>query len=399
MASIHEGLRLGIEAARSGQHDLAWQHLSAVLLQDEDNVPALLWLAYISPDPEESLRFLQQVLQVDPDNERALAGVRWARARLVAAGGDPDSLATVSLRQQFLSERRQDQAKKGPLAQRARRTVNPLVVFIILFGALSLAAIGFGATGFIPPATLAAWLPARSVLTPARPALGFDAPPLFTGLGDEAAHPALPTVAPTISSPEPVLPELAADLPLLPGETGETLPQEQVLAASLNPLFLIGPGLPLALAGPPAPAGNVALAYQPAYPGEKWIEVNVTTQQVTAWEGETPVMSFVVSTGLPSTPTILGEYRIYWKLKSALMVGADYYLPQVPYTMYFYGSYALHGTYWHSNFGQPMSHGCVNLPTDDAQKLFEWADPAVPAGKSQVVAGPDNPGTLVVVHE
>lgn len=81
------------------------------------------------------------------------------------------------------------------------------------------------------------------------------------------------------------------------------------------------------------------------------------------------------------------------------MTGYNYYLPDVPYTMYFYGGYGLHGTYWHSNFGQPMSHGCVNLKTEEAKQLFEWAGPVLPAGQTQVEATANNPGTLVVVHE
>jgi lipoprotein-anchoring transpeptidase ErfK/SrfK len=55
------------------------------------------------------------------------------------------------------------------------------------------------------------------------------------------------------------------------------------------------------------------------------------------------------------------------------MSGPGYYLPGVPYTMYFYKGYGLHGTYWHSNFGTPMSHGCVNLKTEDAGWLYNWA--------------------------
>jgi lipoprotein-anchoring transpeptidase ErfK/SrfK len=95
----------------------------------------------------------------------------------------------------------------------------------------------------------------------------------------------------------------------------------------------------------------------------------------------------------------LGEFNIYWKLESTLMAGPNYYLPDVPYTMYFYGGYALHGAYWHNNFGQPMSHGCVNLSIADSQTLFEWADPVIPPGQTQVVATAENPGTLVVVHQ
>jgi lipoprotein-anchoring transpeptidase ErfK/SrfK len=55
------------------------------------------------------------------------------------------------------------------------------------------------------------------------------------------------------------------------------------------------------------------------------------------------------------------------------MRGPDYYIPDVPNTMYFYGSYGLHGAYWHDNFGHPMSHGCVNMRLSDAAALFGWA--------------------------
>jgi hypothetical protein len=172
------------------------------------------------------------------------------------------------------------------------------------------------------------------------------------------------------------------------------------ILVSNRPVEFIGPGQLL-------PDGSslfqtvdeTLLAHQPASPAEKWIEVNVTEQRVTAWEGSVPVMSFLSSTGLPGTPTVLGEFNIYWKLESTLMTGPDYYLPDVPYTMYFYRGYGLHGAYWHNNFGQPMSHGCVNLKIEEAKQLFEWAEPLIPAGKTQVVATVDNPGTLVVVHE
>jgi lipoprotein-anchoring transpeptidase ErfK/SrfK len=119
---------------------------------------------------------------------------------------------------------------------------------------------------------------------------------------------------------------------------------------------------------PPAPA--------PAPPGGnsgRWIDVNLSTQRLTAYAGNTPVRSTLVSTGLPATPTPTGRYRVYVKYVATLMSGPGYYLPNVPYTMYFYRGYGLHGTYWHSNFGQPMSHGCINLPTPEAGWLFNWA--------------------------
>jgi lipoprotein-anchoring transpeptidase ErfK/SrfK len=70
---------------------------------------------------------------------------------------------------------------------------------------------------------------------------------------------------------------------------------------------------------------------------------------------------------------VVGRFRIQTKLRSTRMSGPGYNLPNVPYTMYFYRGYAIHGTYWHNNFGHPMSHGCVNMRTGDAAWVYNWA--------------------------
>lgn len=119
--------------------------------------------------------------------------------------------------------------------------------------------------------------------------------------------------------------------------------------------------------------GTTPSPSDPAPTGARWIDINLSTQRLTAYVGNTPVRGTYVSTGLPSTPTPTGSYRIYVKYWSTSMSGPGYYLPNVPYTMYFYRGYGIHGTYWHSNFGRPMSHGCVNLPTSEARWLFNWA--------------------------
>ncbi len=107
--------------------------------------------------------------------------------------------------------------------------------------------------------------------------------------------------------------------------------------------------------------------------GEHWIDVDLSQQRVYAYAGDTVVNSFVVSTGTWQTPTVTGKYKVWVKLRSAAMSGPGYYLPDVPYIMYFYGSYGLHGTYWHNNFGTPMSHGCVNLTIPDAEWLYNFS--------------------------
>lgn len=110
----------------------------------------------------------------------------------------------------------------------------------------------------------------------------------------------------------------------------------------------------------------------------RWIDVNLSKQRLTAYQGNTPVFSTLISGGLPRTPTVVGRFKINTKLRSTRMRGPGYDLPNVPYTMYFYKGYAIHGTYWHNNFGRPMSHGCVNLRTSDAAWLFNWASIGTP---------------------
>jgi lipoprotein-anchoring transpeptidase ErfK/SrfK len=117
-----------------------------------------------------------------------------------------------------------------------------------------------------------------------------------------------------------------------------------------------------------------AVAYAPVTgSGEHWIDVDLSQQRTYAYEGDTLVNSFIVSTGTWQTPTVTGRYRVWVKLRSAAMSGPGYYLPNVPYIMYFYKSYGLHGTYWHNNFGTPMSHGCVNLSIPDAEWLYNFS--------------------------
>ena len=144
---------------------------------------------------------------------------------------------------------------------------------------------------------------------------------------------------------------------------------------------------------------------------EKRIEVDLTNQKVYAYEGNVKVYEFLVSTGKwGRTPT--GEFTIWVKVKSQLMRGGSralntyYYLPNVPWVMFFYNSqvpkmrgFSFHGTYWHSNFGHPMSHGCINMTIDDAKKLYDWATPVVTNEKAwSTLAKDGNVGTKVVIY-
>ncbi len=110
----------------------------------------------------------------------------------------------------------------------------------------------------------------------------------------------------------------------------------------------------------------------------RWIEVNVSTQRLIAWEGGVPVYAVIVSTGTDDHPTPPGTYTIQSKHRTARMQGDDYDVPDVPFTMYYYGGYAIHGAYWHRRFGTPVSHGCVNVAVNHAEWLFNWASIGTP---------------------
>ncbi|MGC9334321.1 MAG: LysM peptidoglycan-binding domain-containing protein [Anaerolineae bacterium] len=107
--------------------------------------------------------------------------------------------------------------------------------------------------------------------------------------------------------------------------------------------------------------------------GGKWFEIDLSSQRMYAHQGSTVVRTMVVSTGISRYPTPPGTFRIYAKYPSMTMSGPGYYLPGVPHSMFFYKGYAIHGTYWHNNFGRPMSHGCVNLTRADAAWAYSWA--------------------------
>lgn len=120
-------------------------------------------------------------------------------------------------------------------------------------------------------------------------------------------------------------------------------------------------------AAPPAPRGV-----------GREILVSLSESRIYAYENGVLLRSVLVSTGRPATPTVQGDFTIQRKYVAQTMTGPGYYLPNVPYVMYFYQGYAIHGTFWHNNFGQPMSHGCVNLPTPEAEWFFNFADIGTP---------------------
>ena len=142
---------------------------------------------------------------------------------------------------------------------------------------------------------------------------------------------------------------------------------------------------------------------------KKHMEIDLTEQRLRAFEGDDLVYDFAISSGVrQKTPA--GIFRI-WKKNQFINMESEfksisvyYYLPNVPYVMFYFNEdipktrgFAIHGTYWHSKIGRPMSHGCINMKIEEARKLFFWAHPIM-GEEIKVIESDDNPGTKVVVH-
>jgi L,D-transpeptidase catalytic domain len=143
---------------------------------------------------------------------------------------------------------------------------------------------------------------------------------------------------------------------------------------------------------------------------EKWVDVNLSRKTLMAFVGDQPVYAALTSPGKRSKVrskdhrTKIGKWRIREKHITTTMDGdgpagdLPYSIQDVPYVQYYDGSYALHGAFWHHNFGREQSHGCVNLSPRDAKHMFMWTEPQLPRGWHGVWSSDKRKGTLVVVH-
>ena len=291
--------------AARGERGEARARLEQLLSLAPDRTDALLWLAAIAEDPAASERYLERVLEREPNHPAALAGLEWARGHR-----EPASVPRRSSGWAWL-----DRLLIGGIA-----VICAAALVLLLFIAWQ-----------APEAVRAAYHP---TLTPtpshtATPAATLTAVPTFT------ATPTLtPTSAPTV---------------------------RRTTAPANTPL--------------PAGASDPALT-TPL--GRKWIQIDLSEQRLTAYEGETQVLAALVSTGVDRLPTPRGTHEILVKVRRQRMSGPGYSVPNVEFVSYFLPNYAIHGTYWHDNFGQPMSHGCVNMRNDDAQWIYDWAPIGTP---------------------
>ncbi len=145
----------------------------------------------------------------------------------------------------------------------------------------------------------------------------------------------------------------------------------------------------------------------------KWIEIDLSDLKLYGWEGNRKVFEFLISTGRPGYNTPTGEFRVWRKVLSQTYRGGStargdyYYLPNVPFSLFFGGAnasnwkgYAIHGAYWHNDFGiKNRSSGCVNVKPEEAGLLYQWAGPALPEGVGALNTTYDNPGVRIVIHD
>ena len=382
-------------ALRNGDSVTArrWAEQAARLAPEREE-PWLLLAA--ASEPRDSLGYAKRALVVNPQSERARKAVEWARGRLgesAEAPQPPAMAAPAPVKSEAVDSVLSRLPQSNPLPQpaapqpesKSEVESNPEKprrgrLYPILLVVLGCAVLIFAAWSVTNSSALAALVSAPQPTPTQGPfrALADLAKPTYTP--EWTATPSFtPTVTTTPVPSATVTPEFSAT----PENTSTPLPTE-------TPMDTPTPGLMEAaiVEDTPTPVGMPTRAAAPlpavasSGNGVRWIDVDLSAQRLYAYEGDVLVNSFLVSTGTWRTPTVTGQYHIYVKYRSTTMTGPGYNLPNVPFTMYFYKGYGIHGTYWHHNFGTPMSHGCVNLSIPDSEWVYNFA----------------SVGTLVNVH-
>ncbi len=421
---------LGITAVRHGRHERARRFLEAALAIDPTHEDGLLWLAAITDDRDQANAMVRRALRHHPDSSRAQAALRWLDQPSADTAAPPEGDAPQPFRPPWEAYGSAAVPRRG--TAEAPAAPGPGVPVA------EPQAVSTDVLPWQPPAVAAQEDvlladPGDAVHRGASPAHGRPSPPaqgvdlanrpqvslrrarlgwgtlrnllmvamlatVFLGGGalavllssDAQAQSARVALGAITRTPTPThTPQATATATPSPTAT-----------ATITPLPSATP-LPTATATPsPTPLPTWATAaFLPLPLEEKWIEVDLTQQMLYAWEGTETVYSTEISSGKDDTPTRVGRFRIRSKHVSQHLVGPGYSLPDVPFVMYYSGAFAIHAAYWHDQWGAPVSHGCINMRREDAQWLFEWADPQMPEGAKQVQATVSEPGTWVLIHK
>ena len=367
------------EALSNGDRRLARQWAErATKLAPQLEDPWLVLAAVAGP--RLGLEYIQRALQINPNSPRARRGMEWVMQRRREPGEDTagtQQTAAIRLGETRQTPRSTSRPQAAPARRRRRSILLPVILLVM--GCMMLGLAGWTAMSSPVVASLIA-----------KPVMASE--PTQSPQWAQASIP-----KPTYTSSAPITEVLPAATPtteLFPTPGPEQLDVPTDLSTALPTEFPTAAEPEIPAAEPPW-SGSLSMDYVEDTPtpeappyvpptpdqpspggtasGTHWIDVNLTQQMVYAYAGDTVVNSFLVSTGTWLTPTVTGKFKIWIKLRSADMSGPDYYLPDVPYIMYFFKDYGLHGTYWHNNFGTPMSHGCVNLSIPDAEWLYNFS--------------------------
>lgn len=382
------------EALRRGDKETARQLGEQAALLNPGLEDAWLILTAAEPNPEDALAYAQQALEIAPSSGRALKAVEWAIARLKQSQAAGTGAASARPAETSVAPVQEQPKLETAPAKKSNRWpwVIAAVALLLLLCALAVYAAYTGLTHpafssilsnvAVVPTRENLWAPmnlAKPGVNSAESIATTSPTPLAGNLLEQQAG-GTPTARPAATKVVTSAPTETVG-PAATEEPSSTPTEIATDAVTATPAVTETPGGVSMLIVEDTPTSQyVAPTSSAPLPsvasdgsGDRWIDVDLTNQRVYAYEGNTVVNSFIVSTGTWLHPTVTGQYNIYVKYRSAPMSGPGYYLPNVPYIMYFYKGYGLHGTYWHNNFGTPMSHGCVNLRTDEAAWLYNWS--------------------------
>jgi lipoprotein-anchoring transpeptidase ErfK/SrfK len=346
------------QALRQGDRLTARRWAERAVELGPDSEEAWLTLASVA-SPRASINYLEQALKINPQSQRAQQGMQWALERL--QGKKPK----LPVRSVVLGPKIQainQPEEKELLALKVERPIpvskvrkpkswtgyHWAILTVVLAAICVMAVWAMWPVGAAPVLAFLHAPHSTSVF-----------PGILSDVGRPSDTPSLtPSQVPTATS----TPTLTSTITSIP--TNTFTPTDTIVPTDTPSPTDTETPIPTNTTAPVATSTDGIV---------RWIDVSLSKQMLYAYEGNTLVEKFLVSTGVAQFPTVTGQYHIYIKYLYTDMHGADYFLPNVPYTMYFYKSYGIHGTYWHHNFGHPMSHGCVNMYTPDAKWLYYWA--------------------------
>lgn len=339
-------LQQAYTALKGGRKQEARQLLTQLVQQHPEEFRGWLWLASVAESPQQALTYVERAAQLNPTHSAVIEARAWAERRV---GGS----------QKAVGSSQSEEGEKRPFLPLIWAGAAALVLVLLLTGTWLIGGNGWSnsdqaAPNQSPTAEMVRLVADNDVAE-----------------GDTAVIPPVePTSEPTMTATPPPT---------------RSLLQAKAVAASSEPLptWTTTPtASPTPTATPtPEPTFVASQNYIQRPLGvradERWIDINLTTQTLTAYEGDTAVFSTLISSGISSRRTVTGQFRVWLRVPSQTMdgrrFGYDYYLENVPHVMYFYRDFAIHGAYWHNNFGTPMSSGCVNMKVEEAEWLFNWS--------------------------